>query len=51
MRYIDEHIDVFFGIETVDGRGRRLRDLPLFDEVLTHRAFRRTRAVAAHLET
>lgn len=51
--YIDQHIDDFFGIDALatDGRARRLRDLPLFDEVLTHRAFRRTRSAAPYLAT
>ena len=46
--YVDRHIDTFFGIPD---RDRRLRDLPLFDEILTHRAFSRTRAFAPYLTT
>ena len=44
--YLDQHIDSFFGIPN---RGRALRDLPLFDEILSHRAFGRTRTFAPYL--
>ncbi len=45
--YVDRHLDAFFGLPE---RGRRLRELPLFQEILTHRAFRHTRAHAPYWE-
>lgn len=46
--YVDQHIDAFFGIA---GRESKLRNLPLFSEVLNHRAFARTRKYAPYLLT